>query len=57
MRAPPPLRFLVTVLGGWACLRIVMLWPGWTGEAAGPIREAQAAQTAQVAPAALRPAT
>lgn len=42
---PPPLRFLVLVVGGWLCVRGVMLMPDRAEEAAAeprrgvPVRE------------------
>ena len=36
MKVPPPLRFLGMVLGGWVCLRAVVLVPGWIREPEHP---------------------
>ena len=36
MSIPPPLRFLGAVLGGWTCLRVAMLAPGWAGSPGAP---------------------
>ncbi|MDQ3140096.1 MAG: hypothetical protein M3Q15_05165, partial [Pseudomonadota bacterium] len=30
-KLPPPLRFLALVVGGWTCVRIALLAPGWAG--------------------------
>jgi hypothetical protein len=42
-RPAPPLRFLGIVLGGWICLRLAVLAPGWWPERAAPARAPPAA--------------
>ena len=59
MTMPPPLRFLGAVLGGWTCLRVAMLVPGWAGapEASRPLqpRAPGPLYVAQAPPAAASP--
>lgn len=56
-RTPPPLRFLVLVVGGWICMRTAVYAPGWwVGEGvAGPVAALQPVPWAP-APASAHPA-